>query len=695
MTSEAPALSDSHKSAVRLWVSEVRRLLERDFAAQLERLGMEPSGNHTPLDQLTLSAADQAIRLRAAALLSHETVAEDSAQRGFANVLREFTYTLLNRLIGLKAMEVRKLLFLPPPTSPQAAAEATEVLSPIPGQTRSRYLRDFRAAGGSRYKYDDSAEEALLHDALTSAFRHVTRDIRVLFDPDHEYACVWPTHAALVEVVGKINDGLPEAAYRAHDFLGWVYQFFNREEKKRVRAETKGTPRSSYELAVINQFYTPSWVVKALVDNTLGRLWLQMHPDSALAPTAPPPLPGQRTDPRPVVDYLVPRTGVRIRYQRLGDTGEVERYELARNITLLDPACGTMHFGQYAFALFQQMYLDEIDHAGEEGWPAEPSVSDPRQIPAAILENNLFGIDIDPRAIQIASLSLLLTAKEAALGLGMTPNEVQIQRANLVVANAVDLGKERLGGLVERLGDQLGSPELQERLFATLWENLEQVGELGSLVQVREGVSAVLEDWVEAQAKNQGLEEMIRRKEGPQLQLGDILDDSDRQRALHLAHQRAALEEQAEALQAELLSALEAAAGETAGDPAEQLFAEDTARGLKLLQTLSRTYHVVVMNPPYGSFVPKVKEFIKATYPLTKNDIYAAFIDRATQLVKAEGYVGALVSSTFVNLKSFEKLRTEILLKRNPLLVMLDLGYGILDEATVEAAAIVIKGSAQ
>ena len=213
-------------------------------------------------------------------------------------------------------MEVRQLLFLPPPANPEAPLEQTEVLSPIPGQTRSRYLRDFRAAAGSRYKYDDDAEEALFRDALASAFRYVTRDIRVLFDPDHEHACVWPTHGALTEVVGLINEGLPEDAYRAQDFLGWVYQFFNREEKKRVRDENKGTPRSSYELAVINQFYTPSWVVKALVDNTLGRLWLQMHADSSLRASEPPPLPGERSSDVPVADYLVPRTGERIRFQQ-------------------------------------------------------------------------------------------------------------------------------------------------------------------------------------------------------------------------------------------------------------------------------------------------------------------------------------------------------------------------------------------
>jgi hypothetical protein len=79
-------------------------------------------------------------------------------------------------------------------------------------------------------------------------------------------------------------------------------------------------------------------------------------------------------------------------------------------------------------------------------------------------------------------------------------------------------------------------------------------------------------------------------------------------------------------------------------------------------------------------------------HPLLGNN--STFINRATQLVEQEGYIGALVSATFVNLKTFEKLRTEILLKRNPLIVMLDLGFGILDDATVEAAAVVLRGRA-
>lgn len=688
------ALSDQHKEAVKSWVPKARKLLETDLAAQLKRLGIDQAGKVTPLASMSLSPEAAITRQRVEALLVRDSAAEGTPKRGYENVLRELTYTTLNRLVGLKAMEARKVLFLVPPGG--GSPEATEVLTLIPGQDRSRYLRDVRASGGSRYKYDDDAEEALLRDGLQSAYRQINEEIRLLFDPDHEYTCVWPTHAALVKLIGMINSDLPLEAYQAADFLGWIYQFFNREEKERVRKETKGTPRSSYELSVINQFYTPSWVVKALVDNTLGRLWLQMHPDSVLQPQGPPPLPAERNGGPITADYLVPRTGERIRYVRVSETGEVQRFKRACDITLLDPACGTMHFGQYAFGLFLRMYLEEIDHAGQEGWPEEPSVATTAEIPAAILENNLFGIDIDPRAIQIASLSLMLTAKEAALGLGIAPTEVQVKRTNLVVANAVAVGKEPLDALTTKLSAKLGAPELQQRLFEVLWDNLQNVGELGSLVQVKEGVETVLGDWVDAQAKRKGLGKVIRANTLPLFEAGGIAEEFDQQRVQQLVLQRQALEEEALAIQQELLNAIETVAGAEASDPSERLFAEDTARGLKLLQTLQRQFDVVVMNPPYGSFVDRerVRKFVDTAYPLTKNNIYAAFIDRATQLVENEGYVGALVSSTFVNLKTFEKLRTEILLKRNPLLVMLDLGYGILDDATVEAAALVLKGGA-
>ena len=442
----------------------------------------------------------------------------------------------------------------------------------------------------------------------------------------------------------------------------------------------------------MNQFYTPGWIVKTVVDNTLGRLWLQMHPDSSLASADPSPTRENRIAAGSTADYIVPRTGEKIPYQRLTEGGAVANYKLARDIALLDPACGTMHFGQYAFGLFHRMYLDEIEHSGQDGWPAAPSVSDPRDIPAAVFENNIYGIDIDPRAIQIASLSLMLTAKELALNHGLPPLDVRIRRSNLVVANAVNLGEEQIRRLVDRFGKRNGARDIREQLFTAIWENLQNVGELGSLVKVRESVTDVLAQWVEVRAKEKGLTKVIER---PAAQPGfQFREEMDQERARQMELERRVLKEQADQLGQELLADVEAATAEATDDPTDRLFAEETASGLKLLQMLSRTYDVVVMNPPYGPVVPKVKKFVKTAYPITYNDIYAAFIDRATELVESEGYVGALVSGTFMTHTTHRRLRSEILLKRNPLVVVLDLGPGIL-EATVYSAAIVLRGSSR
>lgn len=683
---ESLALSEQQKDAVKKWVPKARRLLEEEYLAQLDRLGLKSDGHHVAVEKMHLSDDALRTRTRVAALLARDSVAEGTPEGGYANVQREFAYTLLNRLLGLKTMEARSLLYLPPPAESAGEVEQTEILTLVPGQVYSRFLRDLRAAGGSRYKYGEDAEELLLKDGLGLAFRHVTRDIGVLFDPDHEYASVWPTYGTLKRIIGMINDDLSPDVYRAPDFLGWVYQFFRQNENRELREVNGGTPRTSYELAVMNQFYTPGWVVKALVDNTLGRLWFQMHPNSALvgANVAP----QLDTGSGPVAaSYLVPNTGEKIRYERMDEDGHRITFKRASDIALLDPACGTMHFGQYAFGLFFRMYVEEITHAGEAGWPDEPSVRELKDIPASIVERNLFGIDIDPRAIQIASLSLMLTAKETALAHGLSPLDVHIRRSNLVLANAVNLGPERMRKLVERIGSSKDSGPLRERLFTAVWDNLRYVGELGSLIQIHESVSEVLGDWVRSQIRSRNVASTPRQP-GEQ-RLGDL--DPSFQNVFE--RDREDLEREATRLESEVVAVIEAAAAEASDDPGDRIFAEDTARGLKLIQALGRRYDIVVMNPPYGAFVPKVKGFVKTAYPLTSNDIYAAFIDRATQLTYRESYIGALVPTTFVANKTHERLRTHILLNRNPLIVMLDLGFGIL-EATVETAAIVLRGGA-
>jgi len=695
-------LSDEHKEEVKRWIVKLRNVLEDDFEAQVMRLGFRRNGKDADESKLSLPEADMATRRRLSALIEHDTKGEGTPHRGFDAVVRELTYTLVNRLVGLKVMEARGLLYLPEPGADNACPEATEVLTLVPGQDRSRFLRDFRAAGGRRYKYDAHAEEALLRDGLTAAFTGLHADLGPLFNPEHDYACVWPSHAALTNAIRLINEGLPPEAYPAPDFFGWVYQFFNREEKVKVRAENKGTPRSSYELSVINQFYTPSWVVKVLVDNTLGRLWIQMHPDSTLLSTEPAPLPRPKDYPV-VADYLIPRTGERIPFRRLEFGGLVSQFKRVRDIRLLDPACGTLHFGQYAFGLLYRMYEEEIENVGKEGWPDEPSVPDRIAIPSAILDHNLHGIDIDPRAIQIASLSVLFTAKDWAVHAGGKPTDVTVRPRNLIVAQAVQIDPTQLHALVNQAGEGVASKEVREKLFRALWTNLQYVGELGSLIQVQEGVNGILVEWVDAQAKARGLNRMILAKESSQLELGAIDAEARRSTTEKMELLRSVIEEGAARIRDELISGLDRVATQVRDDPRQRLFVEDTAQGLRLIKMLSLSFDVIVMNPPYGSFAKidhppqeekSLKENIKAMYPCGYQDIYAAFVERATQLIEREGYIGALISSTFKTNVNHAKFRTELLLKRNPLVSMLDIGFGILDDATVEAAAIVMRGGA-
>ena len=645
----ARALDSETKKKVKSWVLDLRHLLEEDLGRELKRLGIERRKPPVPLAKLDyLSDEERATRRHLDALLAHETRAEGSVDDGYLAVRREAAYTFLNRLVGLRCMEARGLLLI--------EGEQTEVVTARPEYGgRSRLLRDLRAAGGGQYRDPEEGEARLLRDGLEQAFRAVTEEIGVLFDPDHEYSRLWPSYPTLKKVIQQINEALPAEVFASPDFLGWVYQFFNVDEKDRIREKTKGKPTTPYELAVINQFYTPDWIVKFLVDNTLGRVWHEMHPDTQLSRAA-----SGGVGTRAAFDYLVPRTG------------EDRRQEVrpARDLRLLDPACGTMHFGQYAFALLYEMYLEELERAGEPGWPTTSSVASREEIATSILEHNLYGVDIDARAIQIAALALLFTAKEVARAHGLEPSSVRVRKMNLVAADAVSLGEEELTKFLERANGRLGDPALRRQLIGAVWRNLQHVAQLGSLIQVGEDLTSAASDWVEKVTRS-------KRDGGGQMSLI-----------------RPVVEAEAAGLKDTLLSALHTYAAENrSNDPVQRLFADDAASGFDLLNVLAARYDAVVMNPPYGEFIPAVKKFIEAAYPLTKNDIYAAFVDRGTQLLRTTGYLGAIVSRTFVNLSSFEKLRTQILLKRNPLVTMLDLGVGILDGATVETAALVARGA--
>ncbi len=200
--------------------------------------------------------------------------------------------------------------------------------------------------------------------------------------------------------------------------LGWFYQYFNEPDLDAFRGSRP--PKVTAEsLAAKTQLFTPRWIVRFLVENTLGRLWLQMHPDSRLAARLEylvPPVPDGC--PIPVthaasVGCSIPVThaaSVGMRSRGGGCADSESRVRPVCEIRILDPACGTMHFGLVVFDLLVEMYREEMQCAGRPGWPERPSVSTESDIPAAILSHNLFGFDIDSTAVRLSAVTLYVKA---------------------------------------------------------------------------------------------------------------------------------------------------------------------------------------------------------------------------------------------------------------------------------------------
>jgi hypothetical protein len=412
-------------------------------------------------------------------------------------------------------------------------------------------------------------------------------------------------------------------------------------------------------LAVRNQFFTPRYVVQFLVDNTLGRLWLDMH--------------GQQTSLVKLCEYLV---------RRVDEPPEPRPRKDPRDLRILDPACGSGHFLLYSFDLLLTIY--------EEAWAAEgptprseatgrslredyPGVAELRRAtPRIIVESNLHGVDIDPRCAQIAALALWLRAQRAWKDAGIVASDrPRIQRTHIVVA-------EPMPGdalLVDEFAARLDPPLLRD-LFKKMVGESRLAGELGTLLRVEDGIAAELrracDQFVNQRQATGFLPGMEPVAKQGSLDLSGIDDDG----FFHEAEAR-------------IVDALRAFADTATGSAnvRRRLFAGDAGQGVALIDLARTRFDVVLMNPPFGACSLVAKKEFEKSYPRTKNDVYAAFVERGIELLHSHGLLGAITSRTGFFLSSFQKWREEILLKDAPPVVFADLGYGVLDSAMVEVAA--------
>lgn len=412
-------------SAIKTFCVQAREKLEQGVELRMQKYGIAaegvPNAAADAVGALPLSPIER--EQRAELLQLQVKLGEGDAAHGNARLKERAAYTWFNRMVAIRFMELRDFLpsrvrvFSRPDGSfgSQAVDEALDL--EIEGLDAARVLQLKHA----------SDDEALFRYLFLAQCQELASCIPNVFEPvDSALELLLPDKLMARDGVAQaMVEDIPEEDWLTHvEILGWMYQYYNSQAKDDFfKSKAKATADT---LPVATQLFTPEWIVRYMVENSLGRLWMLNNPQSAL---------------RERMEYYIEPDAEHEDFIRINGPEE---------ITLCDPACGSGHILVYAFDLLFTMYE-------ERGYRE-------REIPQLILQNNLTGLEIDPRAAQIASLALAMCAREhdrRFFGKGV--------QANINVVVPVHIDAEELPATAPLLGQ----PQLMDALA-----HLDEIGSL-------------------------------------------------------------------------------------------------------------------------------------------------------------------------------------------------------------------------
>lgn len=405
-------------SALKNFCTWARVELINGVEAQMVRYGiteptLAPAGSETvngqPLSPLEVEQRDELLRLQAAE--GHDALRDRAA------------YTWFNRIVAIRFMDARgwlpsRMRMLSRADGSHGSEAVENALDVEISTADLERVAELKMAGSDeplwRYLFVAQCEE--LADCLSGVFERVGGAMELLL----------PQGLMMADgVVGKLNAVLTDEDWREGvTVLGWMYQYYNAGVKDEFFKSKRKA--AAADIAPATQLFTPEWIVRYMVENSLGRLWMLNNPGSSL---------------RERMEYYIEPDEEHEDFIRISSPEE---------ITLCDPACGSGHILVYAFELLFAMYE-------ERGYRE-------RDIPELILTNNLAGMEIDPRAAQIAELALAMCAREhdrRFFRCGV--------RADVTVLTSIPLGEDELPGNKK------------------LAEELSHLGEIGSLLNPSEG----------------------------------------------------------------------------------------------------------------------------------------------------------------------------------------------------------------
>ena len=653
-------ISQGGKKILERFVSTAKNLLMENVTQMLQQhYGIWADGHSIPVEQLPNQDTDnihtaRMLRERLKHLLA--ALPEEKAEKeklAVGQLISEQAFTQLNRFCALRMCEERDLIL----ESIRGGYDS------VGFQSYDAIASQVAAPKYERYKW-----------YLHSIFDELSVELPAVFDRFSPYGLVFPDESTLLKLLQLINDTQLSEWYDEQDgttvnfwtedeTLGWMFQDYNSLEERRQMREESNKPRNSREMAVRNQFFTPEYIVRFLSDNSLGRIWYEMTG-------------GNSRIGEDLCQYMVRRPDEVLNERQLKEPTE---------ILSLDPTCGSMHFGIYLYEVYEYIYMD--------AWDNQPSLlhsfreihtrdSFQREVPKLILENNIFGCEIDPRALQLAALSLWLRAQKSYSQMNIPANERPlIKRSNLVLAEAMPGNKRLLNGLIEEL------PAPMRNLIRKIWEKMQFVGEAGLLFKMEKEI----EEDIDYLRQNWGKVNQYRYASifSTDEQKAKILAENEAKKALN-QNKEEFFNEITERLR-ESLQQLSAKLSEEEGYE-NALFTEDATRGFAFIELCQKRFDCIVMNPPFGEGSENTTDYLDANYPNWCRNLVCAFFDRMQNLLNEGGLLGAIYDRTVFIKALYEEFRKSNMCGyiRN----CADTGWNVLD-ANVETTVTVMSGQSQ
>lgn len=649
-------ISQSGKKILEKFVSSAKNLLMQNITELLQQYyGIWIDGHSIPVEQLSNQDPDivhtaKMLRERLKHLLAALPENQNDKERlAVGQLIAEQAFTQLNRFSALRMCEERGL-----------------ILESIHGGYDSVGFQSFDAISQvigmpqyDRYKW-----------YLHSIFDELSIELPAVFDRFSPYGLIFPDESTLLKLLELINstdlsewydeqNGTTINFWKEDETLGWMFQDYNSLEERRKMREESNKPRNSREMAVRNQFFTPEYIVRFLTDNSLGRIWYEMTKGQSLI--------GEKQ-----CSYMVKKPDETLTERTIKEPTE---------ILSLDPTCGSMHFGLYLYEVYEFIYMD--------AWDNHPNLLIPfreihtrdtfhREVPRLILENNIYGCEIDPRALQIAALSLWLRAQRSYGEMGILPQDRPlIKKSNLVLAEAMPGNKKLLKGLMEELDKPM------QNLIKKIWDKMQFVGEAGLLFkmekEIEDEIDYLKNNWTKVN----------------QYRYATLFSSNEEKAKIEMENEtRRILKENKEEFFKEITSRLKEALYQLSSKLSEEegyenaLFSDDATRGFAFIELCQKRFDCIVMNPPFGEGSENTSSYLDANYPVWCRNLVCAFFDRMQEMLTDKGKLGAIFDRTVMIKSSYEKFR-----KRNLcgfITNCADTGWGVLD-ANVETSTLVLN----